>query len=720
MTHESRRGRMADVWMAGLACLAIAMPGLMPAPAFAQVPPQPRAATARQATVAPIDAADRTSPAPPPGTSIVIDRAWSAARERDATNIVSIIAGAQISATPTSNVPENLAALPSVAIERVLGEGRTVRIRGLDPRWSSVQLDGDRLPSVDGQTRATPLNILPGEFFEAIQISRTITANMDGDAIDGAINLVPRRPTEQPRGSFALSGGYHGLRGDGDDVGVNGVFGRRFANGRVGVTAGGSGLHETLSGNGFDASYNDALALTTFFVRSAVTDRSRAGGLGTVDVKMSDRASVVFSGIAGQLRDQSYERMTLYLPATTGGSISRALGDDPVRETLWSGSARGQYLLRNNGTLDARVAVGQGRQRVADGRDSFFYEPNVPFAPGFGNVPNDPENIQIQPLRDDLTAYGNGSQDLSEALATETAVTAAANMTMPIAAAGPGPRVIKFGAKLHHLDKQQDRHSTSVYGLPALSGVADLGFDSGPILDGRYTLGPTIDPALARQLGTTPAPVPAAVLRLNQYDGRESTLSAYVMTDLAIGSRVTLEPGVRYEWDQRRYHAWSVVTDFDSPYLATPQDASTTRGEWLPIISARIAASPHTTIRAAITRSIARPDFSDLAPFMIGLSSLVFNAGSPDLRDTSSWNADLMLDQELTRGSGRVFAALFHKRISDPVYLARLDPDAAPRASNPVQPRNGDRASLTGVEIVTSHVPCTTRRTAAGRRSACA
>ena len=163
----------------------------------------------------------------PCGCLQVTPEGWAAGRERQATNIVSVIAGAQIPSTPASLVPDALAPLVSVSLDRVLGEGRYIRIRGLDPRWSSVQVNGDRLPSVDGQSRATPLDILPAEFFDEMAVSRTLTADLDGDAIGGIVNLVPRRPTEQMRGSMSLSGGYRGLRGDADNVGVNGMIGRR-------------------------------------------------------------------------------------------------------------------------------------------------------------------------------------------------------------------------------------------------------------------------------------------------------------------------------------------------------------------------------------------------------------------------------------------------------------------------------------------------------------
>jgi len=116
------------------------------------------------------------------------------------------------------------------------------------------------------------------------------------------------------------------------------------------------------------------------------------------------------------------------------------------------------------------------------------------------------------------------------------------------------------------------------------------------------------------------------------------------------------------------------------------------------MIAARIAASARTTIRAGVTRTIARPNFSDLAPFALGSFQSYALRGNPALRNTSSWNIDVMLDQEVPRGSGRLFAGLFHKRITDPVYLTPAFPSPG-AISSPLQPQNGDRATLTGLEL---------------------
>jgi len=682
---DMRRVWMAGVWMA----MAIVTPVLIAGSAWAQ-----------------------TTAAEPPGTSIPVDRAWGLAHERDATNIVSIIAGAELNPTATANVGESVEPLPSVSVDRVLGEARFARVRGIDPKLSTLQLDGDRLPSIDMWTRATPLDILPGDFFELIQVSRTLRPDMDGDAIGGAINLVPRRPTEQMRGSLSLNGGYRGLRGDADELGVNGMFGRRFADGRVGIVAGASSLRETLSGNGFDASWSPALTVDTLTVRSALIDRTRAGGQATIDVKASDRSTLVFSGVFGRLHDHTYERQTMYLPHSIyGNGISRALFDQPSVETLGSASVRGQQMLRGNATLDFRVTGAHGQQSDDDMLETLYGLYGVTFNPNFNGLNIDPNNIQPNPVNDDLQRYTSLGQTLMQDVTKDTSLTGAVNVTVPIGLSlgSQAPQVIKFGVKARTQNKSRDRESGSVAQPPAFSSVIDQGFEPGEILDGRYTLGATIDPALARQFnGRLEYGLPGNAL-FGDYSGHERVLAGYVMAPLAFGSRLTVEPGVRYEWTRRRYNAWSVLREWEPTYDITPRDLSSAEGEWLPMVSARYAATARTTIRLSVTRTFARPNFGDLAPYANGaLYSSSWSIGNPDLRSTKSWNSDVMVDQELAHGSGRLFAGLFHKRITDPVYsvfvenvtdLAPVDLTQFGGHISATQPRNGDRASLTGVEV---------------------
>jgi TonB-dependent receptor len=617
----------------------------------------------------------------PCGCLQVTPEGLAAARERDAVIIVSVVAGAQIPSTPASLVPDALAPLVSVSLDRVLGEGRFIRIRGLDPRWSSVQVNGDRLPSVDGQSRATPLDILPADFFTEIEVSRTLAADMDGDAIGGIVNLIPRRPTEETRGSMALSGGYRGLRGDADNVGVNGMIGRRVDHGRIGIAVGGSFLRDTLAGNGFNTLYlGENYNPLNLAVQREIVDRTRGGGQGDVDVKLSDRTQLVVSGFFSQLRDRDQVRGIGFSQYVY--DFQRDIGDRPSSATLWNTGTTVLHQLSDHTTLDARVGIAQGRLRQDNGLYAAYFLPSPQFQSNPQGQVVDPATLQLTVLNDNPALYIPQSESLIDNTARDTTVTAAANITT---------RVLKFGVKARSLSLSHDWNVGQ--GLPTASfaSVLDRSFDTGPILDGRYTLGPTLDLASVRDAGATALQYPADMNAISDYGGRETTLAGYVMGDLSIGSRIKVRPGVRYEYDRRSYHAFRIICDYEPIYTITPSESAENRGEWLPMISMSAALTANTTLRVSGTRSLARPDFDQLAPLSVYYLNTLSITGNPALRSTTSWNGDLMLDQQLAHGSGRVSVGLFGKRISDPIYVMNVN--------NVGEPENGDRATLAGLEI---------------------
>jgi TonB-dependent receptor len=618
----------------------------------------------------------------PCGCLQVTPEGLAALRQHDAATIVSVIAGAQIPSTPPSMVPDALAPLVSVSLDRVLGEGRFVRIRGLEPRWSSVQVDGDRLPSVDGQSRATPLDILPADFFELMQVSRTLTADMDGDAIGGIVNLVPRQPTAQPRGSVSLSGGYRGLRGDADNVGLNGMIGRRFDNGRIGIAAGGSFLRESLAGNGVRARYaGDNFLLDGFDVRSEIIDRTRGGGEGIVDVKLSDRSQLAVTGFVSQLRDRDDLRGFGFSQYTY--DFARDVSEAPSVETLWNANVRAQHQVRDDLTFDARVGVAQGRLHEDQGIGATYRLLSPRFQPNANGLLIDPSTLQFTLLNDDPSQYfPSASKYVVDNTARDTTLTASANVTT---------RVLKFGVKARSLSLSHDWNAGQTSVNVPFTSVLEHGFDSGPILDGRYSLGPTIDLAGIRDAGVVGITYSTQVNTFSDYSGRETTLAGYVMGDLAIGSRLKLQPGLRYEWDRRGYDGFRIARDWEPTYTITPTSSTETRGEWLPMIAMRAALTTSTTLRVSGTRTLTRPDFDVIVPTTQYYINTLSATENPALRSTMSWNGDVMLDQQVAQGSGRLSVGLFGKRITDPVYLMVVN--------NVFQPQNGDRATLAGLEM---------------------
>lgn len=112
--------------------------------------------------------------------------------ERTADNIVQVLPSKVITSLPNTNIADVVGRLPSVSLERDEGEGKYVQIRGTEPRLSNTTVDGVNLPSPEGNVRNIKLDIIPSGLVDRIEVNKTLSANQDGDAIGGSVNLVTK------------------------------------------------------------------------------------------------------------------------------------------------------------------------------------------------------------------------------------------------------------------------------------------------------------------------------------------------------------------------------------------------------------------------------------------------------------------------------------------------------------------------------------------------
>jgi outer membrane receptor protein involved in Fe transport len=94
-----------------------------------------------------------------------------------------------------------------VSLERDEGEGKYVQIRGTEPRLSNVTIDSIPVPSPEG-VRNVKLDAIAADLVDRVQISKTLAANQDADAIGGSVNLVTKSATDKPYLKVLGMGGY--------------------------------------------------------------------------------------------------------------------------------------------------------------------------------------------------------------------------------------------------------------------------------------------------------------------------------------------------------------------------------------------------------------------------------------------------------------------------------------------------------------------------------
>ena len=126
--------------------------------------------------------------------------------ERDADVWKNVVVADDIGNFPDQNVAESLQRLPGLSIQRDEGEGRNVIVRGLSPAFNNVMINGVRFGSSgsDANTDFVSLDVVPSDLLNGIEVSKTSTPDMDGDAIAGTINLKTLSAFDRKENSLNL------------------------------------------------------------------------------------------------------------------------------------------------------------------------------------------------------------------------------------------------------------------------------------------------------------------------------------------------------------------------------------------------------------------------------------------------------------------------------------------------------------------------------------
>ena len=110
-------------------------------------------------------------------------------RQRNALNLKNIVSSDSIGQLPDQNAAEALQRLPGMFILRDQGEGRFVGIRGIDPNLNSVSINGVNVPSPEAGVRSVAMDVIPSELVQSLEVSKSVTADMDASAVGGAIEV---------------------------------------------------------------------------------------------------------------------------------------------------------------------------------------------------------------------------------------------------------------------------------------------------------------------------------------------------------------------------------------------------------------------------------------------------------------------------------------------------------------------------------------------------
>ncbi|WP_308276350.1 TonB-dependent receptor [Prevotella sp.] len=111
--------------------------------------------------------------------------------EKTAGNVLNVMSQQSIQLSPDVNVANVLQRVSGVTMERdASGETSYAILRGMDKRYNYTLVNGVKIPSPDDKNRYIPLNIFPSDLMDRLVVSKSLTADMEGDAAGGVVNMV--------------------------------------------------------------------------------------------------------------------------------------------------------------------------------------------------------------------------------------------------------------------------------------------------------------------------------------------------------------------------------------------------------------------------------------------------------------------------------------------------------------------------------------------------
>lgn len=116
-------------------------------------------------------------------TAMMRGQTAAISQQVNSSTIVNVVSKEKIMELPDQNAAETVARLPGVSLVRDGGEGTKVTLRGMAPRFNSITIDGEKIPSTSDQDRSVDLSMFSTDALAGIEFYKALLPDMDADAI---------------------------------------------------------------------------------------------------------------------------------------------------------------------------------------------------------------------------------------------------------------------------------------------------------------------------------------------------------------------------------------------------------------------------------------------------------------------------------------------------------------------------------------------------------
>lgn len=654
-------------------------------------------------------------------------------------NISNVISADQVGRFPDSNIGDALKRVSGVTMQNDQGEARNIIIRGISSSLNSVTLNGNRIPSAEGDNRNVQMDLIPSDMVQTIEVNKTLTSDMDADAIGGSVDLITRAATGGQRISVTLLGGYNPIRNGATGSGSF-VYGNRFFNDKLGVVLSASYMNKDYGSDNIEAVWAEDdegnVYVEEMDVRKYDVQRIRRSATLNLDWKINSRNTVAADVMYNWRDDRENRYRTQYKdiePVYEGGAITgyegtivretkggidnnrnrnRRLEDQRVQSYVLSG----MHLLSPSVDLDWNLSYAKASEDRPNERYIEYVQEGVSMSEDLSNT-NLPYIGSNQNYSDFVFDKLTEQHDYTE----EDEYSAKVNLRMPLTAIKHQKGRLRVGVSARFKNKMRNNNFYEYVptgDMPVLSDMPNVVYNNPLIQGDRYVPGMFVSNGYLGSVNLydpnafTAEDDPSEYMSGN-YNASERILAGYVRWDQNITTDLMFIAGVRVENTHLDYTGNYILNeDYENVDKRHNVNDYT---NVLPSVTLKYDLNDRTVLRAAFTTALARPDYYELVPYVdIQHDKNEIAAGNPNLKATYSYNFDL-LGEYYSKSVGIISGGLFYKRLDNFIFNY-LDIDYTadkfaadfPGMSNPIgegevweylRPMNGRNVDMFGFEF---------------------
>ncbi len=571
--------------------------------------------------------------------------------EKAAMNVVNVMSARAMELSPDVTVANVIKRMSGVTIERnSSGEGRYAILRGMDKRYNYTLVNGVKIPSPDNKNRFVPLDIFPSEMLDRLEVTKSLTADMEGDGIGGAVNLVMKDAPDKMEINANVATGYSALFFDRDFKSFNtraiqkqSPYERMGRPENYAVTA-------------------DDFTMENLSVRSHHPRPDLTGGFSFGDRYFGGRLGVI-AALSWQNLFRGKDSDLYYKPGSnTYGTEARTYSEEQDRlgahlklDYRFSGRHKlmlyaGYMDMRESEVRDGRddrewtVRMKYNRQYIFNttlkGEHSFLEGGRLKldwtgvFSRAYSTTP---DNARI--YMNGTHLYNTDSADRRWEHNSDRDFAGYADLSYRFDFAGASTLLLKAGGM--YRDKSRDSFFNE-YTFDSSTGIRDPQYYGEDWTD-------------FDELLLTPRPYGNIGDPLN-YDASERIGAGYLMAKFSM-DRLEVIAGLRAEHTSQGY-----VLDYPRN---TDSEGSQEYTDFLPSLHVKYNVHRNANLRFSYGRSINRPGFFEIVPYTI-LNEDYDEKGNPDLKHTVADNIDLRYEF-FPRSSEQFMVGFFWKNIYDPI-----------------------------------------------------